>query len=204
MTALNDSERAVQNWTSARPDRPAPVRTTPPAETASKPPAESAAPRISRYYPAWLPSRRFIAAVVAIGGMQLLATMDSTVAIVALPKIQNELSLSDAGRSWVITAYVLTFGGLMLLFHHGREIPSYSTFRGEPEAIRTLSGIVHGAAGLDARSIIQLGLVLLIATPILRVAFTWVAFALQRDRMYVLITSIVLAVLLYGLIYGKA
>ncbi len=66
-------------------------------------------------YPAWLPSRRFIAAVIAIGGMQLLATMDSTVAIVALPKIQDELSLSDAGRSWVITAYVLTFGGLMLL-----------------------------------------------------------------------------------------
>ena len=65
--------------------------------------------------PAWLPSRRFIAAVIAIGGMQLLATMDSTVAIVALPKIQDELSLSDAGRSWVITAYVLTFGGLMLL-----------------------------------------------------------------------------------------
>ena len=66
-------------------------------------------------YPAWLPSRRFFAAVIAIGGMQLLATMDSTVAIVALPKIQDELSLSDAGRSWVITAYVLTFGGLMLL-----------------------------------------------------------------------------------------
>ena len=65
--------------------------------------------------PAWLPSRRFIAAVIAIGGMQLLATMDSTVAIVALPKIQDELNLSDAGRSWVITAYVLTFGGLMLL-----------------------------------------------------------------------------------------
>ena len=53
--------------------------------------------------------------MIAIGGMQLLATMDSTVAIVALPKIQDELSLSDAGRSWVITAYVLTFGGLMLL-----------------------------------------------------------------------------------------
>src|SRR6478672_4084436 len=69
----------------------------------------------SSWYPEWLPSRRFIAAVIAIGGMQLLATMDSTVAIVALPKIQNELSLSDAGRSWVITAYVLTFGGLMLL-----------------------------------------------------------------------------------------
>src|ERR1700721_770898 len=107
MTALNESERAAQNWTAARPDRPAPARTERSAETASE--------RTSRYYPAWLPSRRFIAAVVAIGGMQLLATMDSTVAIVALPRIQNELSLSDAGRSWVITAYVLTFGGLMLL-----------------------------------------------------------------------------------------
>ncbi|WP_372507697.1 MFS transporter [Mycobacterium shimoidei] len=71
--------------------------------------------RTSRYSPAWLPSRRFIAAVIAIGGMQLMATMDGTIAIVALPKIQNELGLSDAGRSWVITAYVLTFGGLMLL-----------------------------------------------------------------------------------------
>ena len=107
MTALNDSERAVHNWTSEPPDRPAPMRPAHPAETASH--------RTSRYYPTWLPSRRFIAAVIAIGGMQLLATMDSTVAIVALPKIQNELSLSDAGRSWVITAYVLTFGGLMLL-----------------------------------------------------------------------------------------
>ncbi|EID16669.1 transporter, major facilitator family protein [Mycobacterium xenopi RIVM700367] len=70
---------------------------------------------MSRYSPTWLPSWRFVAAVVAIGGMQLMATMDGTIAIVALPRIQNELSLSDAGRSWVITAYVLTFGGLMLL-----------------------------------------------------------------------------------------
>ena len=107
MTALNDTERAARKWTSARPDRPAQERTTRPAETAPE--------RVSRYYPTWLPSRRFIAAVIAIGGMQLLATMDSTVAIVALPKIQNDLSLSDAGRSWVIMAYVLTFGGLMLL-----------------------------------------------------------------------------------------
>ncbi|BBX59968.1 putative MFS-type transporter EfpA [Mycobacterium shottsii] len=107
MTALNDTERAVHNWTSGRQERPTSARATHETETASE--------RASRYYPTWLPSRRFIAAVIAIGGMQLLATMDSTVAIVALPKIQDELSLSDAGRSWVITAYVLTFGGLMLL-----------------------------------------------------------------------------------------
>ncbi len=107
MTALNDSERAVHTWTEGRSERSAQERPTRTVETPLQ--------RMSRYYPTWLPSSRFIAAVIAIGGMQLLATMDSTVAIVALPKIQNELSLSDAGRSWVITAYVLTFGGLMLL-----------------------------------------------------------------------------------------
>jgi EmrB/QacA subfamily drug resistance transporter len=61
------------------------------------------------------PTRDFIAVAGAIGGMQLMAAMDGPVAVFALPKIQNELGLSDAGRSWVITAYGLTFGGLILL-----------------------------------------------------------------------------------------
>ena len=100
------------------------MQSAPPSNAMRKAPTEqgtcpcpSRRPRSceTSWYPAWLPSRRFLAAVIAIGGMQLLATMDSTVAIVALPKIQDELDLSDAGRSWVITAYVLTFGGLMLL-----------------------------------------------------------------------------------------
>ena len=64
-----------------RPDRTARVAPSP------VPPEQT-----SRFYPTWLPSRRFISAVIAIGGMQLLATMDSTVAIVALPKIQDELA----------------------------------------------------------------------------------------------------------------
>src|ERR1700733_14343473 len=103
MTALNDAERAVDEWA------------TEPSEREVQMPLNTALGPARRYYPAWLPSRRFFAAVTAIGGMQLMATMDGTIAIVALPRIQNELSLSDAGRSWVITAYVLTFGGLMLL-----------------------------------------------------------------------------------------
>ena len=105
MTALNDAERAAIRTRRRR-------RRQPGAPRARR--ADRRSER-SSWYPAWLPSRRFLAAVIAIGGMQLLATMDSTVAIVALPKIQDELDLSDAGRSWVITAYVLTFGGLMLL-----------------------------------------------------------------------------------------
>src|ERR1700751_6046554 len=146
MTALNETERAAQNWTAARPDRPAPMRATRPAETAST--------RISRYYPTWLPSWRFIAAVIAIGGMQLLATMDSTVAIVALPKIQNELDLSDAGRSWVITAYVLTFGGLILLGGRlGDPIGRKRTFIAGV-ALFTIASILCGLAWDEATLVI--------------------------------------------------
>src|SRR5580693_5766675 len=107
MTALNDAERAVQEWTSERSERVVHMPPVPSAKTAVSPP--------TRTHPTWRPSRRFFSAVIAICGMQLMATMDGTIAIVALPKIQNDLGLTDAGRSWVITAYVLTFGGLMLL-----------------------------------------------------------------------------------------
>ncbi|MEO6793424.1 MAG: MFS transporter [Mycobacterium sp.] len=104
MTAHGDAAQATAQWSAAVAGSVPPRR-----------PDAGAVSRTGRHVPGWLPSRRFIYAVIAIGGMQLLATMDSTVAIVALPKIQDELGLSDAGRSWVITAYVLTFGGLMLL-----------------------------------------------------------------------------------------
>src|SRR6202046_5511220 len=107
MTALNDAERAVQRWTTEPSKRAVHMPQPHPEKTAESTPTKTST--------TWLPTRRFFAAVIAIAGMQLMATMDGTIAIVALPKIQNELSLSDAGRSWVITAYVLTFGGLMLL-----------------------------------------------------------------------------------------
>ena len=104
MTALNDEERSLPHWTTQRAERAVPMPIEQTAVTGS-----------SRSFPTWLPPRRFVAALIAIGTMQLMAGMDGTIAIVALPKIQNELGLSDAGRSWVITASMLTFGGLMLL-----------------------------------------------------------------------------------------
>ena len=54
-------------------------------------------------------------AIIAITGMQLMSTLDGTIVIVALPRMQADLNLSDVTKSWVITAYVLTFGGLLLL-----------------------------------------------------------------------------------------
>jgi len=54
-------------------------------------------------------------AIIAITGMQLMSTLDGTIVVVALPRMQADLGMSDAAKSWVITAYVLTFGGLLLL-----------------------------------------------------------------------------------------
>src|ERR1700752_473898 len=54
-------------------------------------------------------------AIIAITGMQLMSTLDGTIVIVALPRMQAALDLSDVTKSWIITAYVLTFGGMLLL-----------------------------------------------------------------------------------------
>ncbi|GFG50525.1 MFS transporter [Mycolicibacterium agri] len=74
------------------------------------PPHHTKKPSLKRRPPRW-----FVAAVTAIGSIQLLTMMDGTIAIIALPKIQDDLGLNDSGRYWVITAYILAFGGLMLL-----------------------------------------------------------------------------------------
>jgi uncharacterized membrane protein len=104
----------------------------------------------------------------------------------------------------LLAAAVTLLGGVMLLVHHGTAPASYAEFQGEPAQLRSLSAIVGGAFSGQAMAIVQLGLLLLIATPVARVAFTLVAFAIQRDRLYVLVTTIVLALLLYGLLFGGA
>jgi len=103
-----------------------------------------------------------------------------------------------------IAAVVAIIGGVLLLAQHGGDRPSYAVFHGQPELLTSVPSIVRGAFALNSLAITQLGLLLLIATPVARVAFTLVAFVLQRDRTYVVITMIVLALLLYGLAYGKA
>jgi len=70
--------------------------------------------------------------------------------------------------------------------------------------LKSISDIVHGALGLSGRAIIQLGLLLLIATPVARVLFSAIAFAIERDYMYVLITLVVLGILLYSLLGSGA
>jgi uncharacterized membrane protein len=99
----------------------------------------------------------------------------------------------------VISALVVLCGAAVYLARHGLRQPDYRTFHGEPEPLRSLSGIAKEAAALKGRAIIQLGLLLLIATPIIRVAFSAYAFAREGDRKYVVITLLVLGLLLFGL-----
>ena len=84
--------------------------------------------------------------------------------------------------------------------HFGENPADYRVFRGEPSDFRTISGVIQSVISGRGRGLIQLGLLLLIATPIARVAFSIVGFALERDRMYVVFTLIVLAILLYSLL----
>jgi len=100
----------------------------------------------------------------------------------------------------ILSALVVLAGAAIYLTHHGFEPVNYHVFRGEPSELRSIGGIVRTAFSWEGRSVIQLGLVLLIATPVVRVAFSVFGFAEEHDRMYVGFTLVVLAVLLYSVI----
>jgi uncharacterized membrane protein len=103
----------------------------------------------------------------------------------------------------LLAASVVVIGATVFLVRHGRDPLDYGTFHGEPTSLTTLAGILHGTMQGSGRAIIQLGLVLLIATPVARVAFSAGAFALEHDYLYVAITLVVFAVLMYSL-FGPA
>jgi uncharacterized membrane protein len=99
----------------------------------------------------------------------------------------------------VLAAAVVLIGGALYLAKYGSVKPDYRIFHGEPTDLRSVGGIFHEAISWHSRGLIQLGLLILIATPIARVAFSAVAFAVERDWLYVATTLFVLAILLYSL-----
>jgi uncharacterized membrane protein len=103
----------------------------------------------------------------------------------------------------IVAAVVVFAGGVLYLLRHGEEKIDLHEFHGQPAELTTAQGAAQVAWEGHARGIIQLGLLLLIATPVARVAFSIFAFARQRDGIYVLITLFVLAVLLWGLWSGQ-
>jgi uncharacterized membrane protein len=100
-------------------------------------------------------------------------------------------------------AAVVLAGGALYLARHGTEPTDLKVFHGEPAELRSPAGIVRSALEPRGRGLIQLGLLLLIATPVARVAFSVFAFARERDLTYVVLTLVVLAMLLYSLFLGE-
>lgn len=115
----------------------------------------------------------------------------------ASPRLQSVLSRA---LIWsVAISAVVTLSGIGLhLAHHVADRVALGTFESQPEAMRSLTQIFTGALRLEARPVMQLGLALLIATPIVRVFFALIVFAVQRDRLYAVISGLVLLLLLAG------
>ena len=117
----------------------------------------------------------------------------------------QELDLSIAAmlRFGVsLSALIVLVGGILFLHHSRAATANFSHFTPGDPALRSLTGPFEGAIDFAPQSIIQVGLIVLIATPIARVVFCVVGFARQRNLLYVSISVLVLAVLFYSLVHS--
>lgn len=102
-------------------------------------------------------------------------------------------------RYGVITAsLVVLAGGIVYLFRHGHQLPEYKQFRGEPDKMRDPRLMWQAVMRGEGRPLIQLGLLVLIATPIARIAFSIFGYLLEKDYLYTVLTVIVLLVILWN------
>ena len=100
----------------------------------------------------------------------------------------------------LLAAGVVLVGGVMYVSAHAGEAANYRVFVAQPAGVRRLPALMRGVGRGDASAVIQLGILLLVATPICRVIFAAIGFMLERDRVYVAVSLVVLAVLLFGLL----
>ena len=103
----------------------------------------------------------------------------------------------------LLASFVMLIGGILYTHSHHGEKPNYRVFSSEPQSLRHLSGVVGGIRAGDPAAIIQLAVLLLIATPVARVVFALIGFSIEKDRLYVGISAAVLAVLLYGFLRSQ-
>ena len=103
----------------------------------------------------------------------------------------------------IISTVFVLIGGIGYLWRFGGSRPEYRAFHGEPERLTSVIAIARGAVSLDWLEWIQFGLILLIATPVIRVLFSIPAFVAQRDYTYASITAIVAGVLLYSFLGSR-
>lgn len=105
-----------------------------------------------------------------------------------------------------IACLIAFLGGVVYLFKHGMEpLPDYTRFAygdAHPAEYTTLGGIMDGVRTMNAMSWIQLGVIALILTPVMRVLLSLVDFVRERDWLYAAITAMVLTIILANSVGG--
>ncbi|HZZ44230.1 MAG TPA: DUF1634 domain-containing protein [Tepidisphaeraceae bacterium] len=120
-----------------------------------------------------------------------------------------ELLISTVLRGGVVISLLFVVGGTILSFTHhpgylrSPEVLSHLTHPDSAVLPRTPRDIIAGLRQWQGQSVIVLGLLILVATPVARVAISILAFVIQRDRMFTIITSIVLGLLILSFVLGK-
>ena len=104
----------------------------------------------------------------------------------------------------IISMLVVLTGGCFYIYRHSAETVHYSQFTGVPEFVHTAGGIWHGILTFRGRAIIQAGIILLIATPIVRVLFSGIGFIMEKDWLYTGISLLVLAIIVTSALTGNA
>jgi uncharacterized membrane protein len=115
---------------------------------------------------------------------------------------EMDAQMGSVLRAGVVTACaIMAAGAVLYLLRHGGERESFRVFHGEPPALESVSGILSAVRAGSARGIIQLSVLFMIATPVLRVAFAVFGFARLKDWRFTLISLVVLGLLAFGQSY---
>lgn len=107
-------------------------------------------------------------------------------------------------RYGVWTSLSVAFiGGIVYLLHHGNELEDYSVFKENDRNIfEVITAVYQGVIQGRGEFIIFLGIVLLFLTPVFRVLLSLFSFFLEKDYLYVVITTIVIGIIVLSISFG--
>jgi uncharacterized membrane protein len=113
-----------------------------------------------------------------------------------------EIVLSYVLRGGLLLAIILgLYGGALLLWSQGTVQQDFSTFKQEPLFLESPFTLFHEIAQNNPLALIQLGLLILIITPFMRVLSCLIIFIFEKDGLYIIISTIVLSILSYSLFF---
>lgn len=102
-----------------------------------------------------------------------------------------------------ISLSVAFIGGIVYLIHHGSDIEDYSVFKENDRNIfEVISNVYRGVISGSGEAIIFFGVILLFLTPVFRVLLSLFSFLLEKDYLYVTITSIVIGIIILSISFG--